>query len=57
MIGPKPEWFDKWVEGKKAKDGGGFKLKEGAPDWVKKEFEEWHNKVTGVYITIDRGDK
>jgi hypothetical protein len=54
MTGPIPEWFDEWVE---IKYGGGFKLKEGAPDWVKKKFKEWYDRVTGVHITIDRGDK
>jgi len=42
----KPDWFDEWVynDGKTF----GFKLKDGAPEDVKKEFEEWTKESDDV---------
>ena len=38
-----PEWFDEWV-----KDEPGLPLKENAPDWVKKEYDEWQKDLEMV---------
>lgn len=37
----KPDWFEKWV----VVDEDGWRLKEGAPDKVKKEFEEFMKEI------------
>ena len=36
-MGPKPEWFDEWV----IVEPDNWHLKKGAPDEIKKEFEEF----------------